>query len=178
MRAVLTSRQPFSFLTWPVRGQTGRSFCLRFTYWRASRTPASVLSGSGRPRAGAGGVVFPKLSKVLNQEGALSAPFYAVISAQRRRPRGARECCGEANQPLWMSHYHLRSANHRASSADDLPEIGGECTDRAARCKAGQGCRVGRPRYVNAYTRSSTVLGRVESEGKKISLVTMAARCS
>jgi hypothetical protein len=124
---------------------------------------------------GAGGVVFPKVSKVLNQG---DAPFYAVISAQRRRPRGARECCGEANQPLWMSHYHLRSANHRASSADDLPEIGGECTDRAARCKAGQGCRVGRPRYVNAYTRSSTVLGRVESEGKKISLVTMAARCS
>jgi hypothetical protein len=35
--------------------------------------PAPVSSGVGWPRAG-GGVVFPKLSKLLNQEDALSAP--------------------------------------------------------------------------------------------------------
>ena len=81
-----------------------------------------------------GGVVSSKLSKLLNQENALSAPClkhfrnysgpirvarcgfpwekttkrpvasvgtncesaYAVISALRRRPRGAQECCGQA----------------------------------------------------------------------------------
>jgi hypothetical protein len=142
MRPVPTSRQPCSSLTWPVRGQTGRSFCLRCTYWRTSSPPAFVSSGPGRPRAGAGGVVFPKLSKVLNQEGALSAPLLRGDFCSTHAPSRGAECCGEASQPLWMSHYRLRSANHRASSADDLPEIGGECTDRAARCKAGQGCRV------------------------------------
>jgi len=44
-----------------------------------------------------GGVVFPKLSKLLNQEDALSAPCLRVNSAlRRRRPRGAQECCGQA----------------------------------------------------------------------------------
>jgi hypothetical protein len=37
--------------------------------------PASVSSGLGRPRAGIRGVVFSKLSKQLNQEDALSAPW-------------------------------------------------------------------------------------------------------
>jgi hypothetical protein len=44
-----------------------------------------------------GGVALPKLSKLLNQEDALSAPCVRVNSALRRRhPRGALECCGQA----------------------------------------------------------------------------------
>ena len=44
-----------------------------------------------------GGVVFPELSKLLHQEGALGAPCLdTVILALRRRPRGAQECCGQA----------------------------------------------------------------------------------
>jgi hypothetical protein len=54
--------------------QTGRSLCLRATYWRPSRL-SSVSSGLGWPRAGIRGVVFSKLSKLLNQEDALSAPW-------------------------------------------------------------------------------------------------------
>jgi hypothetical protein len=44
----------------------------------------------------AGGVVFSKLSKLLNQlnqEDVLGAPCYTVVSGLRRRLRGVRKCC-------------------------------------------------------------------------------------
>ena len=109
-------------------------------------------SGLGWP--GLSGVVaFPKLSKLLNQEDALSAPWltafsqlrgpikvarcgfpwekttkrpntsicancetaYAVNSAlRRRRPRGAQECCGQAEPFNLMSPYRFGSPSHHA----------------------------------------------------------------
>jgi len=79
-----------------VASQTGRYLCIPTTDWLTSRLSSSVRviwPGKVPP------VVFSKLSKLLNQESALSAPCetaYAVISALRRRPRAAQECCAQA----------------------------------------------------------------------------------
>ena len=62
---------------------------------------------------GSGGVVFPKLSKLLIQEDALSAPFLATISALRRGALAGRRNAAERRNPL-LSHYSLRSPSHRA----------------------------------------------------------------
>jgi hypothetical protein len=44
-----------------------------------------------------GGVVFPKLSKLLNQEDALSAPcLRGDFCSPQARPRGAQKCSGQA----------------------------------------------------------------------------------
>jgi hypothetical protein len=59
---------------WPRSGggsQTGRYLCLRATDWRTS-LPCHLAWAGLRPVSG--GVVFSKLSKLLNQEHALSAP--------------------------------------------------------------------------------------------------------
>jgi hypothetical protein len=74
IRPVRVSGWPFMPFTWSVRWQTGRYLCLRTTDLLRSRPPASVSSGLGWPQAGFGGVVFSKLSKLLDQENALSAP--------------------------------------------------------------------------------------------------------
>jgi hypothetical protein len=80
-----------------------------------------------------GGVVFPKLSKLLNQEDALGAPCLdTVIVALHRRVlaerstasptarRGRRDrqgCCGQASSVTSMSHYGLL---HRTSGCQAL----------------------------------------------------------
>jgi hypothetical protein len=137
---------------------------------------ASVASGVGRPQAGVR--VFSKLSKLLNQEDALSAPClkhfpnyygpikvamcgflgrttskgnpgsvcihcesaYAVISALRRRPRGAQDYRGQAcsvaldvTLPFCYTQVIMRT------SADAFPVVGGRCTGRKSRCMAKQG---------------------------------------
>jgi hypothetical protein len=74
---------------------------------------ASVSSRLGWPQAGVLWV-FSKFSKLLNQEDALSAPCYAVISALRRHPRGALKCCGQADPLLSMSHFRLLHPSHHA----------------------------------------------------------------
>jgi hypothetical protein len=44
-----------------------------------------------------GGVVFSKLSKLLNQEDALSVPcFRGDFYSPQARPPGTQECCGQA----------------------------------------------------------------------------------
>jgi hypothetical protein len=93
-------------------------------------------------------VVFSKLSKLLHQEYALSAPClqhfrnscgaikiarcgfpaYAVISALRRRPRRAQECCGQTDPSILMSHCWLQSPDViRPTGADAIPVVGGGC---------------------------------------------------
>jgi hypothetical protein len=59
--------------------------------------PASVPSGLGWPRVGVRWRGVSKLSKLLNQEGALSAPCLRDdFCSPQARPRGAQECCGQA----------------------------------------------------------------------------------
>jgi hypothetical protein len=61
-----------------------------------------------------GGVVFPGLSKLLNQEDALGAPCLdtVIVSPPQARPRGAQERCGQASSVTSMSPYGLL---HRTS---------------------------------------------------------------
>jgi hypothetical protein len=61
------------------------------------------------------------------------------------------------------------------ASADAFPVVGGRCTGRAHRCKAKQGRRGKTALTLGSYSHISTVLER-RREGKKIYLVTMAAR--
>jgi hypothetical protein len=61
-------------------------------------------------------------------------------------------------------------------SAEAFLVVGGRCTGRAHRCKAKQGRRGKTALMSYSYYYSSIVFGR-RREGKKISLVTMAARC-
>jgi hypothetical protein len=68
------------------------------------------------------GVVFSKLSKLLNQEDALSAPCLQHF----------RNDCGAIRS---------RGVVITLASADDFPAVGGRCTGRARRCKARQGRR-------------------------------------
>ena len=76
--------------------------------WLEARTyPASEFSYTGF--SSAGGVLFPKLSKLLNQEDALSAP------CSPRAPRAGRRKSADRFDPslLW-SHYCLLHPTHHA----------------------------------------------------------------
>jgi hypothetical protein len=102
---------------------------------------------------------------------------YAVNSAlRRRRPRGAQECCGQAEPFNLMSPYRFGSPSHHAPKRRCLPGGGGRCTGRAHRCKAKQGRRGKAALTSGSYSHNSTVFGR-RREGKKISLVTTTGRC-
>jgi hypothetical protein len=61
---------------------------------RIGERPVCHPAGDG---FGLGGVVFSRLSKLLNQEDALSAPCLCVdFCFPQARRRGAQECCGQA----------------------------------------------------------------------------------
>jgi hypothetical protein len=80
-------------------GQAGdkRDDIFIYAVWVGERPlchPASVSSGLGRVT---GGVVFSKLSKLLNQEDALSAPCLRGDFCSPQGPRGAQGYCGEAS---------------------------------------------------------------------------------
>ena len=94
-----------------------------------------------------GGVVFRKLSKLLNQEDAWAPPAYAVISALRRCTlAGRRKCCGKAYSFILMSLYSSLHPDHSCGQALMFPGGGGRCTGRARRCKAKRRRRSRRPR--------------------------------
>jgi hypothetical protein len=60
-----------------------------------------------------GGVIFSKLSKLLNQEDALSAPcLRGDCCSPQARPRGAQKCCGQALQATSMSLYRWLHPSH------------------------------------------------------------------
>jgi hypothetical protein len=68
------------------------------------RPPCPLAGGS--LRLVSGGVVFPKLSKLLHQEDALGAPCLdlAILALRGAHPRGAQGCCGQAYPSL---RYHI-----------------------------------------------------------------------
>src|ERR1700722_18318002 len=89
-----------------------------------------------------GGVVFPELSKLLNQERALGAPCLdTVILALRRRALAG----GGILRTDVIRHFgitlRLATPDIRLASADAFPVVGGGCTGRAHGCKAKQGRR-------------------------------------
>jgi hypothetical protein len=96
-------------------GQAGdkRDDIFIYALWIGERPvchPASVSSGLGPVT---GGVVFSKLSKLLNQEDALSAPCLRgdfLLSAGPLAER--RNTVERLHQSLLMSDYRLRSPSH------------------------------------------------------------------
>jgi hypothetical protein len=75
--------------------------------------PASVSSGLGWPPAGARWV--SKLSKLLNQENALSAPCLRGDSCSPQAPPAGRGNAADRRDPsLLMSHYSLLHPSHHA----------------------------------------------------------------
>ena len=119
--------------------------------------------------------MFPKLSKLLNQEDALSAPclrcdFYSPQALSRGgamlRTRLIRRFCG-----------HITVCDHRLialTSADVFPVVGGKRTGRARRCKAKQRRRQdGADVWILAPTVVRFLSGvQNETQRKKIFLVT------
>jgi hypothetical protein len=121
-----------------------------------------------------GGVVFSKLSKLLNQEDALSAPCLRGDSAPRRRALAGRRNAADRRNPLLRCHFTVcYTQDIMPASNDAFPVVGGRCTGRAHRCKAKQGRRGKTALTCGSYSHISTVFGR-RREDKRISLVTMA----
>ena len=165
MRPVPPSGWPFRSFTWSRRRQTGRFLSLSTVDWRTSRLSSSVrviwpgMASAGvrwcvvfqvvktaQSRERTGRTLFTALSQLLWRDKGRAVWFslgenHAVISALRRRPRGAQECCGQGDPSLLMSHYGLLHQVIMPTSADAFPVVGGRCTGRARRCKAKQGRR-------------------------------------
>jgi hypothetical protein len=89
-----------------------------------------------------GWVVFPKLSKLLNQEDALGAPCLdtVILALRRRAPRGARMLRTGVIRYFDIT-LRLATPDIRLASADAFAVMGGGCTGRAHGCKAKQGRR-------------------------------------
>jgi hypothetical protein len=114
-----------------------------------------------------------ELSKMLNQEDALGAPFFdTVILALRRRPEG---CCGQTSIRYFDSTLRSATPDIRLASADAFAVVGGRCTGRAHGCKAKQGRHGKTALTCDSCSYISTVLGS-RPERKKVYLVTMSAR--
>jgi hypothetical protein len=99
--------------------------------------------------------VFSKLSKLLLQEHALSAPCSWIdFGSPQVRPRGAQECCGQAYSVTSNCHFTVGYTQvSMPARADAFPVGGGGCTGRAHRCKARQRRR-GKtaPTFVSTFT--------------------------
>ena len=86
--------------------------------------------------------MFPELSKMLHQEGALGAPCLnaAILALCRRTLAGAGLL-----QTGVIRHFgvtlRLATPDIRLASADAFAVVGGGCTGRAHGCKAKQGRR-------------------------------------
>jgi hypothetical protein len=89
-----------------------------------------------------GGVASSKLSILLNQENALSAPCICGDFCSPQAPsRGAGTL---RTGVIRRFRCHITVCDHRIitpTSADAFPVVGGRCTGRARRCKAKQGRR-------------------------------------
>jgi hypothetical protein len=89
-----------------------------------------------------GGVVFPGLSKLLNQEDALGVPCLdTVIVALRRRTLAGRRNLRTGVIRHFDVTLRFATPDIRLASADAFAVVGGGCTGRAHGCKAKQGCR-------------------------------------
>ena len=138
-------------------------------HWRTSRLFAGVRDIW--PRAGIRGVVFSKLSKLLNQENALSAPCSHSYFCSPQAPSLGAAMLRKGV----ISHGHISLCYTQVitrTSADTFPVVGGICTGTApVQGQAGPSWQDG----ADVWILTATVvrfLVRVE-----LSLVTMAALC-
>jgi hypothetical protein len=99
---------------------------------------APFLSSLGWPRAGIRWCGFSKLSKMLIQEHALSAPCSMVLISALR---GRTDATDKRNPSLRLSLYRCYTQVIMPTSNDAFPVVGGRCTGKAHRCKARQGRR-------------------------------------
>ena len=93
------------------------------------------------PQGGFGGLVFAKLSKLLNQENALSAPCLPHFDfCSPQAPGRGAEMLRTGVIRRFRCHISIcyTRVNH-ADKRDALQVVGGRCTGRARRCKAKQG---------------------------------------
>jgi hypothetical protein len=118
------------------------------------------------------GVCCLKLSKLLNQGDALSAPCFSRAPS-RGAPRPAPRHAGAGGMPRTGLTRHFRchitvcyTQLITPTSADELPVVGGRCTGGAHRCKVKQRSREDR---AGVWILTSKVVrfgGRVQSEKK------------
>ena len=103
---------------------------------------------------------FPKLSKLLNQEDALSIPcLRGDFCSPQARPRGRRNAA-DGRYPSLRCHFTVCCTQViMLARADAFPVVGGRCTGRARRCKAKQGRRGKTAMTCGFYFHSSTVFG-------------------
>jgi hypothetical protein len=89
-----------------------------------------------------GGVVFPELSKLLNQEDALGAPCLdtGILALRRRALAGAGILRTGVIRHFGVT-LRLATPDIRLASADAFAVVGGGCTGKAHGCKAKQGRR-------------------------------------
>jgi hypothetical protein len=112
---------------------------------------------------------FTRLSKLLNQEDALSVPCLCVdFCPPRARPRGPREYCRHGHITVCYTRVITRT------TADAFPVVGGNARATTHRGKAKQGRRGKTALTCGSYSHSSTVLER-RRERERNSLVTMPA---
>jgi hypothetical protein len=96
----------------------------------------------GWPRLVSGGVVFPELSKLLNQEDALGAPCLDTVApALRRRALAGAGILRTGVIRHFGVTLRLATPDIMLASADAFAVVGGGCTSRAHGCKAKQGSR-------------------------------------
>ena len=113
------------------------------------------------------GVLFLKLSKLLNQGDALSAPCFLRASS-----RGASRHAGTGGMPRSLTRHfrcHIAVCYTQLitpTSADELPVVGGRCTGGAHRCKVKQSCRKDRADVCILAFKVVRFGGRVQSEKK------------
>jgi hypothetical protein len=132
-----------------------------------------------------------KLSKLLHQEDALSAPClqhfrnsrgaikvarcglpaYARISALRRRPRRAQKCCGQTDPSILMPHCCFATPkSSRLQGADAIPVVGGGCKRvELTGATPSRAVVERRRRRVDSCFHSSTVFGRCPEREKLFS---------
>jgi hypothetical protein len=134
---------------------------------------SGLVIRSGCPRLISRGVVFSKLSILLNQENALSAPWSRESLPSADAPsRGAGVLRTGVIRHFDVPLLFAITQVIMQGSAEAFLVVGGRCTGRAHRCKAKQGRRGKTALMSYSYYYSSMVFGR-RREGKKISLVTM-----
>ena len=102
-----------------------------------------------------------KLSKLLNQEDALSVPACTVDSALRRPARVTQESCGKTFVRCFLGQSTV--CDHRVillRGGDAFRVVGGRCMGRGRRCNARQGLRKhnGADRLIT-YSHISMVFG-------------------
>jgi hypothetical protein len=115
------------------------------------------------------------LSKLLNQEDALSAPCFSRAPL-RGAPRPARRHAGAGGTgglPRTGLTRHFRchitvcyTQLITPTGADVLKVVGGRCTGGARRCKVNQGCREDRADVLILASKVVRFGGRVQSENK------------